>query len=200
MLLTVAYEPGDLIEDVDGVAKQMVSLLTFSEGLGTIPETAMWELKSTFFSVLPGLSFLKPCLSLKKVGKHKGTDWTRFAALHPFPQCMDPIFMHCTVEVKLIVEKQKDPSLVLVSSDKFSEILVEGLKYQYASMFMEPGRYSAVIVISWCRRYFQISFVSSIKYLLLVPTPPPHLHKMRQGCCIVYLEMNSFYLKMLVTC
>ena len=172
MLLTVAYELGDLIEDVDGVAKQMVSLLTFSEGLGTIPETSMWELKSTLFSVVPGLSFLKPCLSLKKVGKHKGTDWTRFAALHPFPQCMDPIFMHCTVEVKLTVEKQKDPSLVFVSSDRFSEILVEGLKYQYASMFIEPGRYSAVIVIPWCRRYFQISFVSSIKYLLLVPTPP----------------------------
>ena len=67
----VAYEPGDLIEDVDGVAKEMVSLLTFSEGLGTIPETAMWELKSTFFSVGPGLSFFKPCLSLKKVGNHK---------------------------------------------------------------------------------------------------------------------------------
>ena len=34
-------EPGALIEDVGGVAKEVVSLLTFSEGLGTILETVM---------------------------------------------------------------------------------------------------------------------------------------------------------------
>ena len=67
-------DPGHLIEDVSGAAKEVVSLLIFSEGWGTILETAMWELQSTFFSLGPGLSFLRPCLSLKKVGKHKGTD------------------------------------------------------------------------------------------------------------------------------
>ena len=45
-------EPAGLIEDVDGVAKEVVSVLTFSEGLGTILGTVMWELQS----------------------KHKGTD------------------------------------------------------------------------------------------------------------------------------
>ena len=55
---------------VDGVAKEVVSLLPFSEGLGTIFEAAMWELQSTFISLGAGLSFLRPCLSLKKVGKH----------------------------------------------------------------------------------------------------------------------------------
>ena len=72
--------------------------MTFSEGLATIFETAKWDLQSAFYLVLG--SFLKPCLSLKKVGKHKVTDWTRFAALHPFPDCMQ-----CTVEVELTVGK-----------------------------------------------------------------------------------------------
>ena len=111
LLLTDVSEPGGLIEYVDGVAKEVVSLLTFSEGLGTILETAMWELQSTFFSLGPGLPFLRPYLSLKKVGKHKGTDWIRFAALRPSPDCMDLVSMQCTVEVVLTVEKQKDPPL-----------------------------------------------------------------------------------------
>ena len=50
--------------DVAGVAKEVVSLLKFSEGLGTILEAAMWELQSTFFSLGPGPSFLWSCLSL----------------------------------------------------------------------------------------------------------------------------------------
>ena len=108
LLLMDVSEPGALIEDVGGVAKEVVSLLTFSEGLGTILETAMWGLQSTLG---PGLSFLRPCLSLKKVGKHKGTDWTRSAASHPLPDCMDLVSMQCTVEIVLTVEKQKGPSL-----------------------------------------------------------------------------------------
>ena len=114
LLLNDVSEPGGSIEDVDGVAKEVVSLLTFSEGLGTILETAMWELQSTFFSLGPGLSFLRTCLSLKKVGKREGIDWTRFAALHPFPDCMDLVSMQCTVKVVLTVEKQKYPSLVFL--------------------------------------------------------------------------------------
>ena len=94
LLLTDVSEPGGLTEDVDGVAKEVVSLLTFSEGLSTILKTAMWELQSTFFLLGPGLSLLRPCLSLKKVGKHKCTDWTRFTALHPFPDCKDLVSMN----------------------------------------------------------------------------------------------------------
>ena len=67
-------EPDGLIEDVGGVAKEVVSLLKFSEGLSTILETAMWKVQLTFFSLGPELSFLRPCLSLQKVGKHKDTD------------------------------------------------------------------------------------------------------------------------------
>ena len=111
LLLTDVSEPGGLIEYVDGVAKEVVSLLTFSEGLGTILETAMWELQSAFFSLGPGLPFLRLYLSLKKVGKHKGTDWIRFAALRSFTDCMDLVSMQCTVEVVLTVERQKDPPL-----------------------------------------------------------------------------------------
>ena len=99
---------------MDGVAKEAVSLLTFSEALGTILDTAMLELQSTFFSLGPGLSFSRPCLSLKNVGKHKGTDWTRFAALHPFPDCMDLVSMQGTVELVQTDEKQKDPFLVFL--------------------------------------------------------------------------------------
>ena len=44
LLLTDVSEPGGLTEDVNGVAKEVVSILQFSEGLGTILETAMWEL------------------------------------------------------------------------------------------------------------------------------------------------------------
>ena len=114
LLLMHASEPGGLIEDLGGVVKEVVSLLRFSDGLGTILETTMRELESTFFSIAPGLFFLRPCLSLKKVRKHKGTDWTRFAALHPFPDCMDLVSMQYTVEVVLTVKKQKHPSLVFL--------------------------------------------------------------------------------------
>ena len=114
LLLTDVSKPGGLIEDVDGVAKKVVSLLAFSEGLGARLETFMCELQSAFFFLGTGLSFLRPCLSLKKVGKHKGTDWTRFDALHTFPNCMDQVSMQCTVEVVLTTEKQKDPSLAFV--------------------------------------------------------------------------------------
>ena len=78
LLLTDISEPGRLIEEVHGVAKEVVTLLTFSEGLVTVAETAMWELQSTFFSLGPGLSFLKPCLSLKNVGKHKDPELLHF--------------------------------------------------------------------------------------------------------------------------
>ena len=98
-------EPGGLIEDVGGVVKEVVSLLTFSEGLRTIHETATCHLG-------PGLSFLRPCLSMKKVGKHKGIDWTRCVVLHLFPDCMDLVSMQCTVEVALTVKKQKDSFLI----------------------------------------------------------------------------------------
>ena len=60
LLLKDVSEPGGLIEDVDGVTKEVVSLVTFSEGLGTILETETWELQPTFFSLGPGLSFLRP--------------------------------------------------------------------------------------------------------------------------------------------
>ena len=51
----------------------------------------------------------------------------RFAALHPFPDCMDLVSIQYTVEVVLTVKKQKEPSLVFFLSGKFSEILVEGV-------------------------------------------------------------------------
>ena len=54
----------------------------------------------------------KTLIIIEKGGKHKGTDWTRFAALHMFPDCMDLVSMHRTVEVVLTVEKQKGLSLV----------------------------------------------------------------------------------------
>ena len=62
LLLTDVSKPGGLIEDVDGVAKKVVSLLTFSEGLGTRLETFKCELQSTFFLLGTGLSFLRPFL------------------------------------------------------------------------------------------------------------------------------------------
>ena len=69
LLLTDVSEPGGLTNDVDGVTKEVVSLLMFSEGLGTILETAMWELKSTFFSLGPRLSSFKTLLIIGKGGK-----------------------------------------------------------------------------------------------------------------------------------
>ena len=61
------------------------------------------------------------------MGKHEGTELTRFAGLYSFPDCMDLVSMQCSVEVVLTVKKQKDPSLVFLRSDKLSEILVEGI-------------------------------------------------------------------------
>ena len=97
-----------------GVVKEVTSLLTFSKGLGTINETARWQPQSASSLLGPLLSFLKTCLLLKILGKHKGTDWAKFVALHPFPDCMDPFSMQCTMEVELTVGKQKDPFLVFL--------------------------------------------------------------------------------------
>ena len=44
------------MEDLGGVVKEVVSLLTSSQGLGTILETVMWELQSAFFLPRPWLS------------------------------------------------------------------------------------------------------------------------------------------------
>ena len=43
LLLMDVSDPGGSTEDMGGVIKKMLSLLKFSEGLGTIPETAMSE-------------------------------------------------------------------------------------------------------------------------------------------------------------
>ena len=111
-------DPGGSIEDVGDVVKEVISLLTFSEGMDAILETAMWELQSTFFMLGPELSFLKPCLSLKKVGK--STDCTKFVALHSFYDGMDLVSKQCTVEVELTVGKLKDPFLIFLWFGKFS--------------------------------------------------------------------------------
>ena len=58
--------------------------MTFSEGFGTTYKVATRELQLKFFVLGSDLALLKSCLSLKKVGNHKGTDWTNFVALHPF--------------------------------------------------------------------------------------------------------------------
>lgn len=57
-----------------GVVKEVVSLLTLSEMLGTVPGTVMWESQTAFFLLGHDISFLKAYLSLKKVRKHKDTD------------------------------------------------------------------------------------------------------------------------------
>ena len=74
LLLMDVSDPVGSKEDVGCVVKEVVSLLTFSKELDTILETAMWKMQSTFFLFGPALFFLKPCLSLKNVGKHKGID------------------------------------------------------------------------------------------------------------------------------
>ena len=70
-LLMDKSDPGSSIEHVGDLVKDVVFLQAFSEGLNTIPETAVWEAQSTFFVPSPELSFLKFCLSFKRVGKHK---------------------------------------------------------------------------------------------------------------------------------
>ena len=77
-----------------------------------IPVLFVFEKLQFSFNIDPGLCFLKVWLSLKKVGKHKGTNWTRSATLHLFPYCKDLVFVQLTAEVELIVWKQKYPILV----------------------------------------------------------------------------------------
>lgn len=45
------------------------------------------------------------------MGKHKGTDWTKFDVLHYFSNYMDPVSMQCRVDVELAVEKRNDQFL-----------------------------------------------------------------------------------------
>ena len=74
LLLMKASDHGGSTEDAGGVVKEVVSLLTLSEMLGTVPETVMWESQPAFFLLGHDISFLKPYLPLKKVRKHKDTD------------------------------------------------------------------------------------------------------------------------------
>ena len=69
LLLADVSELGGLTEGVDDVAKEKVSLLTFSEGLGTILKTAMWELQSTFFFTWSWAISFKTLFIIEKGGK-----------------------------------------------------------------------------------------------------------------------------------
>ena len=90
---------------------------------GWVPrEIAIWELQWTFD---PQLSFMKPFLSLIKVRKHEGTDWTKFLALHPFTDCMYSFCVIYCGSWKLTFGKQKDPFLVFLWSEKLFEIIAE---------------------------------------------------------------------------
>ena len=52
-----AFDHGGSTEDVGGVVKEVVSLLTLSEMLGTVPETVMWESQPhSFYLVMIYLS------------------------------------------------------------------------------------------------------------------------------------------------
>ena len=92
------------IEDVGGVVKWVSSLLTFPEGLGTILETT-----NTLFTWSWAI-FLKILFIIEKIGEHKGADWTKLIALHPWFDCMDPLSMEWPVEVKLTVKSKKTQS------------------------------------------------------------------------------------------
>ena len=81
-----ASEPGGLIEDVGGVAKEMISLLTFSEGLGAILETAMWELQSALFSLGKRWESIKILI---------GPDLMH--CIRSLTDCMDLVSMQCTM-------------------------------------------------------------------------------------------------------
>lgn len=57
LLLMKAFDHGGSTEDVGGVVKEVVSLLTLSEMLGTVPETVMWESQPhSFYLVMIYLS------------------------------------------------------------------------------------------------------------------------------------------------
>ena len=105
---------GDSVNGGGIVVKDKVFLLTFSEELGTRLETSTWEAQLTSF--LPGshLSFLKPYLPLRKMGNYKDTDWTKFVALHLFPDSVGLVSMEHTMEAERLVEKQRDPCLVFL--------------------------------------------------------------------------------------
>ena len=57
LLLMKASDHGGSTEDAGGVVKEVVSLLTLSEMLGTVPETVMWESQPhSFYLVMIYLS------------------------------------------------------------------------------------------------------------------------------------------------
>ena len=62
--------------------KEVVCLLTFSEGFGATIETAMWEPQSTLFLLSPELFFSKPRFLLKKVRKHNVMYCAMYHALY----------------------------------------------------------------------------------------------------------------------
>ena len=53
-----ASDPGASTEDVLGVVKEHISLVTFSERFGTTLEVGMREPRPRFFVLGPSLSFL----------------------------------------------------------------------------------------------------------------------------------------------
>ena len=71
----------------------------------TTLKTARRKSQLTFFLFGPNLSFLKPYLPLKMVGKHHCTDWTKFISLCQLSACMNLIFQERTVKAGLSVEK-----------------------------------------------------------------------------------------------
>ena len=86
-LLMDVSNPGGSTEDVGGVVKEMVSLLTLSEDLGTIFETAVWEPQSTYFLLGPELSLIKAYYHSKR--------WENIKVL------IGPNLMYCIISLTI---------------------------------------------------------------------------------------------------
>ena len=128
----------------------------------------------------PDLLSEDPFLWVQKGGKHTQTCGPRISEKHPCPDWKDQSSRICSEVIGVITSRRTDPPLEFPLSDTISwrllglvSISLESLGCLYSlsvSTFIDPGKYSTVIIIFHFKRYCQISLLIAVNSWFLVPS------------------------------
>ena len=161
-----------------------------------------WVPEIAFYLPCLILPCIKLCLSLRKMGMHKGICFPNDVTLHLYPGCLGPVSKQNILEADVTAKMQTGFSLEYILFDKSDKVFgvdFSTLNSSWGSLTanLPPrlGNLSAVIVILFFRIQSYITLVRSKSLFFPVPppSPPPFLvSTSRLLCCQFKNELLSF--------
>ena len=167
-----------------------------------------WVPEIAFYLPCLILPCIKLCLSLRKMGMHKGICFPNDVTLHLYPGCLGPVSKQNILEADVTAKMQTGFSLEYILFDKSDKVFgvdFSTLNSSWGSLTanLPPrlGNLSAVIVILFFRIQSYITLVRSKSLFFPVPPPspcppsppPPFLvSTSRLLCCQFKNELLSF--------